>query len=451
MTRSGRMTLALAAVSGALACTSGDALAAAPPTKVVKGPYVSAFSDTTADVRFELDAPGPATVEITPATPGSPPARFADPAVTANHLLHVTGLHAAKSYAYSVLLGSQVAGRGNVTTGPDPAGGAAIRFIVYGDTRSDAPTHEAIVRAVQGVPSDFLVNTGDIVGEGSSAADWQTFFSIEAPLLRERPLLLCIGNHELYEDETAGNFDRYFGFADPSGTLKPYGSVRIGSTRLFFLNGMHDWVSGEERDWLVRDLARADSEAGLVWRMVVVHHSPWSSGPHGGNPRFLAAHLPELLGAHQVDLLLAGHDHIYERGDGGSLKYIISGGGGAPLYKVGPATPQTRKAEAAYHFVEVTVSPTDVRTIAHRLDGTIVEKCGFQKGKAWDCDPVPAAPSAAAPTPAAPAPTATPSRCSVGIPGASASIRWPASALVPLLLLGGLLARARGRRSDIGG
>jgi hypothetical protein len=449
MTRPGRIALACAVVAGAFALPARTAGAASPPTKLVKGPYVSAFTDTSADVRFELDAPGPATVEVTAAAAGTPPARFADATVTATHLVHVTGLQASKSYAYSVLLGPQVVGRGNVTAAPDPAGGVPFRFIVYGDSRSDSATHEAIVRAVQATPSDFLLNTGDIVAEGGSAGDWQTFFSIEAPLLRERPLLLCIGNHELYEDEAAGNFSHYFGFPDASGAQKPYGSARIGNTRLFFLNGMHDWSSGEERAWLDRELARADAEPGLVWRMVVVHYSPWSAGPHGGNQRFLAAHLPELLGAHKVDLLFAGHDHIYERGDGSPLKYIISGGGGAPLYKISSPTAQTRKAEATYHFVEVAVTPTEVRTIAHRLDGTVLDKCGFQKGQPWDCDVVPAPAPVAAPPPAAPAPSTSSSRCAVAAPGAGGAV--PGQVAVVALLLGGALARARRRRADFRG
>jgi MYXO-CTERM domain-containing protein len=449
MTRSRRIALACAVIAGGLACPIDGALAASPPTKLVKGPYVTGFTDTTADVRFELDAPGPATVEVTPSAGGSLPARFADTTVTATHLIHVTGLQASKSYAYSVLLGTQVAGRGSVTAAPDPSSGAPFRFIVYGDTRSDATTHEGIVRAILATPSDFLVNTGDIVAEGGSASDWQSFFSVEAPLLRERPLLLCIGNHELYEDEAGGNFARYFGFPDASGALKPYGSVRIGNTRIFFLNGMHDWSSGEERVWLDRELSRADSEPGLVWRMVAVHHSPWSSGPHGGNPRFLSARLPELLDAHKVDLLFAGHDHIYERGDDRSLKYIISGGGGAPLYKIAKPTPETRKAESAYHFVEVSVTPTEVRTVAHRLDGTVLEKCGFQKGQPWDCDPVLAASAPPAPAPAMPARPAASSRCGVANPGHPATDGGAGAGLAALAVAAGALLRRR--RADFGG
>jgi hypothetical protein len=362
------------------------------------------------------------------------------------HVVRVGGLEAAASYTYGVRVAGAIVGRGRFTTPPAPDSSAPLTFLVYGDDRSDQTTHAAVVRSLALTPSDVLINTGDVVADGGNAGDWQSFFEVEAPLLRERPLLLAIGNHELYDDSAGANFARYFGFDDASGTLQPYGTVRLGNVRFFFLNGMHDWDSGPERSWLTAELTHADTEPGLVWRVAVVHHGPWSSGPHGANAKLVDAHVPELLVAHKVDLLLSGHDHIYERGDGGPLKYIISGGGGAPLYRISPPMLATRKAESTYHFVEVTTGPAGIKTVAHRLDGTILERCGFAKGTAWDCDALPGTspPAAGAPSSTAPSdgPPSAP-RCGCEVPGARA-----ASALVPvaLLALGALAALALARR-----
>jgi MYXO-CTERM domain-containing protein len=424
MLRPGRLALALAPVGAVLALASPIASAGPAPSKLLKGPYLTGLSDTGADVRFELDAPGPATVEVTATSAGpdaSAPRRFPDANVTANHLVHVTGLEASKTYAYTVSLGGPVIGRGSITTGPDPMSGAPLTFAVYGDCRSDPATHDALVHAIMAVPGDFVVNTGDVVADGGNASDWQSFFAAEEPLIRDRPLLLGIGNHELYDDESGANFARYFGFPDATGALKPYGTTRIGDARFFFLNGMHDWTSGEERAWLDRELTKADTEPGLVWRIAVVHHSPWSAGPHGPNAKLVAGHVPELLAAHKVDLLLAGHDHIYERGDGNGVKYIISGGSGAPLYKITKPMAQTRKAEASYHFVEVTLSGNQLKSVAHRLDGSVLETCGFTKGKSWDCDPPPPAPASPTPSPTSGGaqPSSSSWRCAVASPGAA--------------------------------
>jgi len=453
MTRGGRLSFALLPVLAALFVAPREAAGAPGPSRLVKGPYVTSFSDTTADVRFELDAAGPATLEIGPEHSPTPARKIVDGSASAMHVLHVTGLEPGKTYAYGITVGGPIVGRGDVTTAPKLDAGAPVHFLIYGDNRSDPSAHAAITRAMVETPSDFLLNTGDIVEDGGSASDWQTFFQVEAPLLRERPLFLCIGNHELYDDEAGANFARYFGFPDASGSFanpKPYGTARVGMVRLFFLNAMHDWDSGEERDWLDRELRKSDTELGLAWRIAVVHHGPWSSGPHGPNPRLVSAHLPELLAAHKVDLLVSGHDHIYERGDSGSIKYLISGGGGAPLYRITHPSATTRKAEAAYHFIEVTATSGDLRIVARRLDGSVLDKCGFAKNQGWDCDtpPMPvAAPPAGPPSaPVAPAtppsPPATSSRCALAVPGEATNV----ASWVAVCVVAGAAALGRRRR-----
>jgi hypothetical protein len=441
--------------------------ASTPGAHLVKGPYLTGVSDTGIEVRFELDVPGRGTVEVTPEPPvvreggvdgaarnvrdasTSASVTASDGKTDTFHVVTVSGLAPATRYAYIVRGGGVTLGAGRFATGPatnaagagpGETGEASLHFLVYGDDRTDPSAHQLVVRAMSTTPSDLLVNTGDLVEDGASAADWQSFFDAEASLLRERALFVAIGNHELYDDAAGSNFARFFGAAGGAGggTARPYGSTRLADVRFFFLNGMDDWDSGEERQWLEHELTTTDGERGVSWRIAVVHQGPWSAGPHGGNGKLLDAHVPELLAAHHVDLVLSGHDHIYERGDGGLLKYIISGGGGAPLYRVGEPTPTTRKAEAAYHFVEVTAATDALRIVAHRIDGSIIEACGLLKKRPWDCDPFPwgrSAQGASASSPAtsgggSPAPQAGPSppggggtpssssRCGCDVPGA---------------------------------
>ncbi len=395
------------AASALLACSlwAGSARADGRAARIQKGPYLTGLSDTGVTVRFELDAASSVAVRVVrddgkePAVPLLIPSR--EP--SAMRLVRIAGLEPETRYAYVVQAAGTSLGAGHFTTAKAPAAGSSVTFLVYGDNRTGDAAHAAIVRAMQQVPSDFLVHTGDAVAEGGSDADWQGFFDIERPLLRDRPLVAAIGNHELVGDRAGAAFARYFGSSDPAiagGVPRPYGTVRAGNVRFFTLSGMHAWDAGEEREWLERELARADAEAGLVWRVVVLHQSAWSAGPHGPDRALVAAHVPELLAAHKVDLILAGHDHLYERGEergGGRLKYVISGGGGAPLYPVQPVS-TTRKAESAYHFVQVTTTADDVRIVALRVDGSVLDRCGFKKGTSWDCDPV--APSTPTPVPA---------------------------------------------------
>ena len=61
------------------------------------------------------------------------------------------------------------------------------------------------------------------------------------------------------------------------------GTFRWSNARFFMVNGMVDYTSGPSREWLEKVLTESDNEAGLIWRIVVTHYGPWSSGPHGDN------------------------------------------------------------------------------------------------------------------------------------------------------------------------
>lgn len=442
----------LACVSALLGCCSTASAAGARPVKLLKGPYLTGLCETGVDVRFELDGAASAVVEVDGGLAGH---TFGDRTASTMHVVRTSGLAPASAHSYTVLVDGRALSQGRFTTAPKNESSAPLKFLVYGDDRTNPTAHAAVVRALAATPSDFLVNTGDMVEDGGRAEDWQSFFDIEAPLLRDRAIFVAIGNHELYDDRAGANFARYLGFSGTGGSTQPYGTVRLGNVRFFFLNSLHDWSSGEERKWLEAELGRADGEPGLAWRIAVMHHGPWSSGPHGVNTDLLKAHVPELLAAHGVDLVLGGHDHIYERGATGGIKYVNSGGGGAPLYRSSKIA-STRKTESTYHFVEITTGDQEVRLVARRIDGSVLNQCGFGKGTGWDCDepqvgvadsnPNTAPGVASASVHAPPLATASSSsHCALATPGSRTRAKFGA---VLLAALGAFaVARRKGRRA----
>jgi acid phosphatase type 7 len=428
-----------------LLAASTSAWAEAPrPAVLIKGPYLTTLSESGVDVRFELSGASPASVDVVrDGADAGAPQRFEDHAAVAMHVVHTAGLAPGTPHSYLVRVGGSVVGRGRFVTAPSPDSGAPLSFAVYGDTRSDPTAHAAVVRALAGSSCDFLVNTGDLVADGGSAADWQSFFDIEGKLLAERPVFVVIGNHELTDGRAGASFARYFGFKGADDLPHPYGTVRLSNVRFFFLNAMHDWGSGQERQWLEQELGRADTEPGIAWRIAVMHQGPWSAGPHGGSATMVESRLPQLLAAHGVDIVFSGHDHIYERGDAAGLKYVVSGGGGAPLYRLAKIA-TTHKAESTYHYVEVTTSPKAMRLVAYRIDGSLIDQCGFTKGGTWDCD----APPVLAEAPPAPVPPAQ----SVSRTGWGCAVRgratrteaWPLPALAAIAVTRVRRGRKRG-------
>ncbi len=431
----------------ALAAGLAPAAALAGPYRFVKGPYVQGLTSSEVVVRWEGSEALPGRV-VVEGPEGRAEASTEER--TPFHGVEVRGLRAATRYAYRVEAGGATSAEGSFTTAPE--GDAPFTFVAYGDNRSDPAAHERVVKGILRTPSDFLVHTGDMVHDGGSSTDWQIFFGIEGRLLRDRCLFASVGNHEL-TGHGAANFLRYFypaRAAEPRGEGGLYYSVRWSNARFFFLNAMATWDSSRDREWLGRELSRSAAEDGNVHRIAVLHHGPFSSGPHGPNVALVRGGVEELLRSRGVDLVLAGHDHIYERGERGGLKYLITGGGGAPLYqKRSMPNPATQAFEASHHFVALRVEGDDVRAEAKRADGTTIETCRYRRGDPWSCEDSPAAvahqpPSTAPPPEAGAGGRGRSCACSVpGEPGPASP--GPAAAALGLVLWGRRRSGARQR------
>jgi hypothetical protein len=475
MKRASFLAFSAACALGGLAA---PASAAGP---ITKGPWMQHITPTSAVVRVEVDPPAPVTLEVGLSTAvGSTDAGagsvIESREVRALHTILVKGLEPGTRYPFTVR--AHGAPRyGAITTAPAESSGEPFHFLVYGDNRSDDAAHAAVVRAMVSAASSFLVNTGDMVENGGSSTQWQTFFDIEAPLTRERPIFAVVGNHELV-DNAGAEYVRYFGPAElpkvavapaPAITGMPLhdagtaplsldqlsGTFRWSNARFFLVNGMVSYASGPTRAWLDKVLAESDAEAGLVWRIVVVHHGLHSSGPHGGNKLLQDANVAQALRAHNVDLVISGHDHIYERGFADGLSYLVSGGGGAPVYRVKKAEPTSRHYESVRHFVEASVSNVAIQFAATRPDGSTIERCALRKGSGWDCDGDKSVASAGggeagAPGPSGgastPEPAPSSSRCGCRVAGADGAPRERGIDVLVLAACAGMaLLRARRR------
>jgi MYXO-CTERM domain-containing protein len=414
----------------------------AASAEIRKGPYLQALGQTGVTVKLELASPEAATVAIE--GPGGFKSERPSEGARRFHALRIDGLQPGSTYTYRVTAGGAQSAPAEFTTAPSD--NKPFRFVVYGDSRSDPNTHAAIARAIESAPGDFFVHTGDMVYDGKDQTEWQELFDIERKLLANRCAFVAVGNHELTTPDPAGQiaFLRYFASTDPDGRERPhlYGSFRWSNTRFFLLNAMDTWT-GDEKEWLRAELAAAMDEPGLQHRVAVLHHGPFSSGRHGGNVRLKKQGIVELMRDHKVDLLFAGHDHVYERGEGQGIKYIVSGGAGAPLYSREHAAPETQFFEPTHHFLEVSVDGDKIDVVARRASGAVIEQCGFKGTESWSCK---AGESKAAPKPPAVS-AGSSSSCACSTPGSSSgNPGWLGALAAPVVF-----ALRRSRRRSVAG
>ena len=362
---------------------------AAPAAAVdlVRGPYLQQVGTDAAIVAFDLDGEYEAEVRVG-ASKGEYDRTFASAATAVHHEVPLSALDPDTTYSYGVFVG-EVELTADLQLKSAIDADTDYTFIVFGDTRSGHDEHGDVIGVMSDDDARFLVHTGDLVASGSDTALWDTFFSIERPLLERMAIYPVIGNH----DEDSGEAVEYQDvFALPGNEL--YYSFDVGNAHFVMLDQyvstvlacavdgllVDSCLDEEQVAWLEADLASAATDADIDLIFVVAHSGPYSSKSGRRGSKHLRVLLP-LFAAHGVTAIFSGHDHYYERGitDNG-IPYVISGGGGAGLYEISEPSddPHTVIYNAMVnHFVVVEVSGTIVRFAAKTLDGVIMDELVF--------------------------------------------------------------------------
>ena len=148
---------------------------------------------------------------------------------------------------------------------------------------------------------------------------------------------------------------------------RPFYRVRFGDLEVFVLY-TEEGLAGQRR-WLEEALQASTAP----WKALVLHRPLYSSGLHGGSPT-LRSLLEPLLLRHGVALVLAGHDHHYERLKVGSITHLVLGGGGASLYPTKPPRPLTQALKVAHHAFFLEVGPGTLEAYALDLEGRVLDR-----------------------------------------------------------------------------
>jgi hypothetical protein len=167
------------------------------------------------------------------------------------------------------------------------------------------------------------------------------------------------GNHE-YESPGAAPYFQYFGAsAGPPGL--GYYSYRAGAWQVLALNSEVDVRAGSAQlEWVRSELAGNPGRCALAY----FHRPLFTSGPNrpNGDMRDLWRVLYEL----NVDVVINGHDHLYERfapqdPDGRAdpvrgIREFVVGTGGAHLYSFIGVSPHSEMQASAYGVLMLTLA-----------------------------------------------------------------------------------------------
>jgi 3',5'-cyclic AMP phosphodiesterase CpdA len=198
-------------------------------------------------------------------------------------------------------------------------------LIAAGDVASCRSSgDEQTAALVARIPGTVAV-LGDAVYEAGSAQEFRDCYSWARFRARTRAAL---GNHEY---GTAGAAAAIAFFRLPRSG---YYSYDLGDWHVVVLNSNCGPAGGCERGspqqrWLAEDLAATPAYCTVAY----MHHPRFSSGLHGSDNTLGA--LWTTLSRGGVDVVLAGHDHHYERfAPFQGIRFFVVGTGGRSHYPV---------------------------------------------------------------------------------------------------------------------
>jgi predicted phosphodiesterase len=252
----------------------------------------------------------------------------------------------------------------------------SVRFAVIGDAgRGDTSQYDTARQMVvwrAKFPFDFVVMLGDNIYPPHRPEDYRQKF--EEPY---RPLLdagvtfhAAIGNHDdpaelNYEPFNMGG-QRYYTFRRSEKRLAGLAGAGV---RFFVLDSRS--LDPQQVAWLQREL----QASGTAWKIVMMHHPLYTSGRYRAGGRALRGVLEPLLVRSDVDVVLSGHEHFYERVyPQHGISYFISGGAGA-LRKddIRPSPLTAAGFDDDCHFMLMEVSGDSLYFQAISRTGTTVD------------------------------------------------------------------------------
>jgi 3',5'-cyclic AMP phosphodiesterase CpdA len=240
--------------------------------------------------------------------------------------------------------------------------------------------------ALQAAAPDFILQLGDFVSEGvpenyASHVAWMDA-SARVPLLR------CIGNHDRSRpngDADKNLYDAVFGPRDYFFDRGGWRFIALDSSDRKLTSSQLAWLKGALNSparkvifthvppKYLKTLKPLDAVGALETDSAEFDASQANDQKSGGIHDFLtnyfddgAAEFENLVSKGNVAAVYMGHIHAFWAADYRGVRYVISGGGGSPLYPLPPGYPKKKFA----HYMTVEASPSGLVETIHPYHGS---------------------------------------------------------------------------------
>jgi acid phosphatase type 7 len=366
---------------------AGLASAPAFAATITRGPFLQQTTPTSSLMVVHTDTP--ATVEAR--DPAGNVLARGEPA--REHHLRLEGLRPASNVTYQLFLDGTPVGQAATFRTPAIPGTEQAQHAVLGvigDMGSGGKNERANVQQLKARGVEAVLTVGDNAYPSGAPGDWDPkLFQPFAPLLSQSTLWPALGDHEYETPRATGYLDAFVLPEGPEG--ERYYSFDWGDIHVAVLDsncvdptgGVIICEPGKMVAWLTADLAASQAP----WKLVTIHRPAVASGRYGPSEPVTKALMP-LFEKAGVDLVLQGHNHVYERSwpmrggrviqksyaRSGAPVYMTTGGGGDWVYESTGTPPDwsvVRRTE--FHHLVLTLDTGSLRVDAVRPDGSLFD------------------------------------------------------------------------------
>lgn len=289
------------------------------------------------------------------------------------HAIRLTGLTPDTTYVYRTKSDGSWSEQQTFHTPPGIDG--VVTAVVVGDTGSGGEAQEKVSGVMLGTNPDLVMHTGDVVYPRGGACHYEEkFYEPYQEMIASVPVYPVLGNHDILTDNGEPYLTAFALPTESSGTERYYsfdfGPLHVAALDSELYYDDESIPADKQKAWLREDLRATDRP----WKIVIIHRPPFNSSPyHGADPRVLE----DLVGIFEeegVDVVFAGHEHVYERlKPVNDVTYFVTGGGGAELRSAGTSE-RTAVSALRFHILRLQADFRRLRIEAVDIEGKVFDE-----------------------------------------------------------------------------
>lgn len=308
---------------------------------ITRGPYLQMTSSSSTRIRFRTDVESKPSILIGKSA-NNLSRSIKQSNLTKEHELLIDSLTSNTRYYYKIVTPTQTLGDSTYffQTAPSKGSKNKISFWSTGDMypgQLQLDVVNGFKKYIGNKYTNLYLTVGDNVYAGANDDDFQTnFFQVYQNILKQSAAFPAVGNHDY--DYTSQKQDdpsiAYFqNFSLPqkaelggvASNKEAYYSFDYGNIHFICLDShaygddnVRLWENtSSQLAWLEQDLKNNTQD----WTIVYFHYPPYTKGSYDSDsntgfnlPLFsLRNLLVPIFDKYQVDMVLTGHSHIYER------------------------------------------------------------------------------------------------------------------------------------------